>query len=811
MIQEIALNFQKEKGGFPYYGQIHGLIMLKKLKDGNERVIAILITTSQDICIINTYMPTCNTDSQYEYRECLDIVYDIIQKYQESHKIILCGDLNGTLLDSRNNKHDKILKSFVSEMGLSTGVDKDERHTFFHHAWSSSSQIDYILVNDKKLISKYNIDEKSSINLSAHTSVTVKTTIEIPANTKPAIKNKKAKFKLQWDKIDKRQYNNLIQQDSTSIIEENNVNTQMDMVTNSLIRAGNITIPKKLLQLKGPKWKASPEVQILLRSCRDLYKQWQEVGKQKDHPMATMLRNEKRKLRSKVRMEQALSRQNLYQQIMDNPNSQLFYRLINRNRSNQQTSTNCLKIDENYNYVPEEQRKSFAKYYEDLSVPKENIYENGYLNLCKIRQQLYEQAIDKAEDPEQFTESEVMKAIGKLNTKKKIIDCSKRKSSYSWTMGGKVVKTSDCSEHLGIKRTDGKEHNFNIKERIQTARRTKYALMGSGVHGTNGLNPAISYQIYKTYVIPRLTYGLEVLPLTKSNIEELEIFHRKNLRHLQSLPERTSNAVVLLLLGALPIEAEIHKRHLSLLYSILSCDNSKIKDVMIRQIATNYDNKKSFFSRILNILEMYDLPSINYLQKNLPKRDIWKEEIKKKVNQYWNAQLKSEARNKTSLKNMNIENLEIGKTAQVWNLQNQPRLELRKAIIKARMMTGAYILQSDKHKFTHFVAEPLCQLCNTENEDIIHMVTSCPVLSTIREKYYVEMKMEILDNIDPIKWNTFCCNKMEITQLILDCNNFKETLNISSELMTKIEEKCRNLLFQLHAKRIEVLDALNNK
>ncbi|CAC5388916.1 unnamed protein product [Mytilus coruscus] len=307
----------------------------------------------------------------------------------------------------------------MSEMGLSTGINKDERHTFFHHTWSSSSQIDYILVNDKNFISKYNIDEKSSINLSAHTTVTVKTTIEIPANTKPANKNKKAKFKLQWDKMDKRQYNNLIQQDSISIIIENNVNTQMDMVTNSLIRAGNITILKKLLQLKGPKWKASPEVQILLRSCRDLYKQWQEVGKQKDHPMATTLRNEKRKLRSKIRMEQAVSRQNLYQQIMDNPNSQLFYRLINRNRSNQQTSTNCLKIDEAYNFVPKKQRKSFAKYYEDLSVPKENIYENGYLNLYKIRQQLYEQAMDKeAEDPEQFTETEVMKAIGKLNTKK---------------------------------------------------------------------------------------------------------------------------------------------------------------------------------------------------------------------------------------------------------------------------------------------------------------------------------------------------------------------------------------------------------
>ncbi|CAC5401880.1 unnamed protein product [Mytilus coruscus] len=104
---------------------------------------------------------------------------------------------------------------------------------------------------------------------------------------------------------------------------------------------------------------------------------------------------------------------------MDNPNSQLFYRLINRNRSNQQTSTNCLKIDDAYNFVPEEQRRSFASYYEDLSVTKEDIYENGYLNLCKIRQQLYEQAMDtEIKDPEQFTETEVMKAIGKLNTKK---------------------------------------------------------------------------------------------------------------------------------------------------------------------------------------------------------------------------------------------------------------------------------------------------------------------------------------------------------------------------------------------------------
>ena len=1047
---------------------------IKKLKDGNERVIAILITASQELCIINAYMPTCNTDSQFEYTECLDIIYDIIQKYQETHKVILCGDLNGTLLSTRNNKHDKMLKNFVAEMGLSTGQDICEKHTFFHHAWSSSSQIDYILVQDKKLVLNYTIDEKSSINLSAHTSVRVITTIDIPAKVKSANKNRKAKYKLQWDQMDTNQYNRLIQQDITAIVDENNINTQVDILTNSLVRAGNITIPTKLLQLKGPKWKASPEVQILIKSCRNIYKQWQEAGKQKEHPLATTLKLEKRKLRSKVRMEQAVSRQSLYQQIMDNPNTQLFYRLINRNRSSQQTSTNCLKINGELNFIPEDQRRSFASYYEDLSVPKEELFDNNYLNLCKIRQQLYEQAMDQSTvEPELFTDTEVMKAIDELNTKKsadefgisaehlkyskttitpaltsifnnillnkavptaftfglltpvlkkqkdptimgnyrgitvtatigktfeyafigklnlksktllqfgfteglspimssllisearyeikkstekfyisvldvqsafdvvqhiilmdkaidqnihptywkiltelynglsskvkwldgvsesftikqgvrqggilsthlykifvqdllveleqnslgyhlgdiyigaptcaddiafisnnehelqimlnvidryakehhykihptktEIIDCSKIKTDYNWTMDGKKVKTTDCSEHLGVKRTDGSENNFNVKDRIQTARRTRYALMGSGVHGTNGLNPEISYQIYRTYVIPRLIYGLEVLPLTKSNLEDLEKFHRKNLRHLQSLPERTSNAAVLLFLGALPIEAEIHKRQLSLLYSIITCDNTKIKDVMNRQIATNFDNKKSFFSKILNILELYSLPSINILQNSTPKKNAWKEEINRQIHKFWNDKLKSDAFNKTSLKYVCIDNLEIGKTAHVWKLKNQPRIEIRKSIVKSRMMTGTYILQSDKHKFTHFSTEATCQLCHTESEDIVHMITTCPVLSTIREKYFIDIKKVILDSCGPAKWNTYCNNKMEITRLILDWSNFKESLSIGMELAEKLEQKARNLLFQLHIKRIEILDARNIK
>jgi hypothetical protein len=54
------------------------------------------------------------------------------------------------------------------------------------------------------------------------------------------------------------------------------------------------------------------------------------------------------------------------------------------------------------------------------------------------------------------------------------------------------------------------------------ARRTSYALMGAGLHGLNGLPPAVYIHIYKIYNLPRLLYGLEAIKLGKSDFTALE-------------------------------------------------------------------------------------------------------------------------------------------------------------------------------------------------------------------------------------------------------------------------------------------------
>ena len=143
-----------------------------------------------------------------------------------------------------------------------------------------------------------------------------------------------------------------------------------------------------------------------------------------------------------------------------------------------------------------------------------------------------------------------------------------------WYMGDKVV-----TEHLGILRSSKEENAINIQKRTSLARRTLYSLIKTGVHGCNGLNAKIAYKIYQVYVIPRLLYGLEVLLLNKGQLEELEKFHKEILKHIQSLPTRTANSIVYLLLGALPLKAEIERRQLGLFHSVITSENSTLQQL----------------------------------------------------------------------------------------------------------------------------------------------------------------------------------------------------------------------------------------
>ncbi len=171
--------------------------------------------------------------------------------------------------------------------------------------------------------------------------------------------------------------------------------------------------------------------------------------------------------------------------------------------------------------------------------------------------------------------------------------CSKHKE---WTLGSDPLPVTQSFTHIGITRFTA------ITDKIQSARRAAYALMGSGLHGTNGLPAHVSLKIYKAYVLPQLLYGLEAMNLDSEQLKDLDQFHLRFLRQIQSLPDRTGKCGVLILLGTIPMEAFYHLAVLSLVGRVLRANNVFISELAIRQTAMCDFNSKSWFIKAVKIL-----------------------------------------------------------------------------------------------------------------------------------------------------------------------------------------------------------------
>jgi len=374
--------------------------------------------------------------------------------------------------------------------------------------------------------------------------------------------------------------------------------------------------------------------------------------------------------------------------------------------------------------------------------------------------------------------------------------------NHDFQLGNSKLPCSDRTTHLGLTRTSKDENRINIDERISLARRTLYSLIKSGVHGSNGLNPKTSCRIYQVYIIPRLLYGLETLNISNKDMMLLCSFHLDTLRKIQSLPTRTASSAVYLLLGALPIRAELHKRQISLLFSIANSKNESMKTIALRQHISG--RPSSFFVKIADTLELYNLPNIDQLFQQHYKKEDWKLLVKKAINQYWTSKLKLDCKEKSSLLYMCKENLKIGSNHVVWSSVSPSVSDIRKAITKCRMLTGTYILQIHKHKFNQAEVDPTCPFCRTENEDLCHLLTACPHYADIRKRHYFPIKEFIQENIGHLKWKELFSNTKAICQLLMDCQilAFQGVIPNNSEFIYKVEKMSRDLCFEIHKKRL---------
>ena len=189
----------------------------------------------------------------------------------------MCGDFNVTLVSSRSNQHDLLLRTFCEKNSLTDSLGGSTKSTFFHHSGNSSSQIDYILTKSGCTLGNLVfIFDMQDINTSSHVPVTMSLNqfVSVTLSRKQS-KPTKAVMKLKWEKVDKDKFQTtLINSLNSGRFETLSVEEKVETLGELLRLAARKSVPALAYKLKGPSRRVSPRVRELLKTCRSTHRSW---------------------------------------------------------------------------------------------------------------------------------------------------------------------------------------------------------------------------------------------------------------------------------------------------------------------------------------------------------------------------------------------------------------------------------------------------------------------------------------------------------------------------------------------------------
>jgi hypothetical protein len=364
-------------------------------------------------------------------------------------------------------------------------------------------------------------------------------------------------------------------------------------------------------------------------------------------------------------------------------------------------------------------------------------------------------------------------------------------------LNNSVIAMSNQERHLGIERTANNCAKETITHRISSSRRAMYKLSGAGFYGLNGVGPKVTYQLLKIYIIPILTYGLESLVLNTNNYKQLELFFKSTLRKLQHLPDSTASPAIYLLLGAIPLEGQIHVRMLTLFGNIIRRQGTVEYEIIQRQLACKDLNSHSWVTQIRIVLARYGLPSAYALVKSPPTKSQWKITVNKTVHETWMRDLKDKAQDMTSLEYLDLSACHPEVVHSVWQHGSDP-LSAHMATVKARLTVQRYPLG-----YSHFAGkekQPLCTLCSESEETLEHFILSCPVLEPSRTYFVQKLESVLAEN--NVK---FPQNAQGLLTLILMTSTC-----VDVDVVPLVEDVARRMIYKLHCRRSGLLGSTIN-
>ncbi|CAG2197890.1 unnamed protein product [Mytilus edulis] len=311
---------------------------IKELIDGGNRIQAIHIQQGdKPICLINVYMPSDSKNADIEYKDTLAQIDEMIEKYKDTHEIIVCGDMNGSL-DRSSTPHDKILKTFCKEKCIGNTEKCPVKETFYHQNGMSKGQIDYFLFkSNSEIINKIrqiDVLDTDPENTSDHVPVILTLNSQLK---KVREKATTIIAKPKWTDCDHQIYKEVINKDLPKLMQKSKGIIEQDIrnLEKLLHKAGEAAIPKYRRKIKiKSKGKAiwNEQIDKASKQSKNAYKVWRQLGapQERSNELKIKMTAAKRILRKAQRQAYASQRESTAGKIMkaSNEDTKLFTGLL---------------------------------------------------------------------------------------------------------------------------------------------------------------------------------------------------------------------------------------------------------------------------------------------------------------------------------------------------------------------------------------------------------------------------------------------------------------------------------------------------
>ncbi|CAC5367026.1 unnamed protein product [Mytilus coruscus] len=307
---------------------------IKPISDGSNRIQCVELLTSKPAILMSVYLPTkSTTDSKIIFDDCIDQLYQIVQKYKGTDEIVIGGDFNEDIVKEKNNSKRKIaLLEFLKECKLTTN---HKGPTFINTSGADISEIDYFLHSNIDLQPSKRITDHP-VNVSDHHPILLQIECYRTQHAEQTSNNQKPKIK--WEKLHKQNYTDIISKEIiryTHMLEDDNLKKVSKQKTYG----------KNKLKLNI--W--NKEIADALKANKQAYKIWKDNGRPMniDHPLIIEKKLTRKIFRAEIRNEELRRKHNERNTLIhsNSGDKNLFYKLIRKQRQNGNTFINDLNVD----------------------------------------------------------------------------------------------------------------------------------------------------------------------------------------------------------------------------------------------------------------------------------------------------------------------------------------------------------------------------------------------------------------------------------------------------------------------------------